>query len=157
MVQHNRSGGTLAVGRLLVVACSRRKRGRSLPAIDLYDGSAYRVLHKRNVGFYRIPVLILSAQHGLISADRVIAPYDLKMDERRSIELSEDYVVAAARALVRSLPGWPFSSVFCHGGSLYRRVFEHYAACGVFGSAEVQYTAGRIGEQLSQLARHLGK
>jgi hypothetical protein len=135
------------------MACSKRKRARPAPAADLYDGSAYRVLKKRNVGFWRVPVLILSAEHGLISSTRVIAPYDLKMDGDRAAELSENYVVEQARALVRGLPGWPFGMIFCHGGSLYRQVLRGYEEAGVFGKAAVSYSSGAIGEQLAQLVK----
>lgn len=142
-------------GRLLVMACSKRKRARPAPAVDLYDGSAYRVLKKRNVGFARVPVLILSAEHGLVSSARVIAPYDLKMDADRAAELAEPSAVEQARALVAGLPGAPFARVFCHGGEHYRAVVKKYEAAGVFGGARVAYSRGGIGQQLAQLKMFL--
>lgn len=142
--------------RLLVMACSKRKRSHPARAVELYDGSAYRVLRKRNVGFSRVPVLILSAQHGLIPATRVIAPYDLKMDADRALELSESYAIEQARELVRELPGAPFAKVFCHGGAHYRGVVQRYEAAGVFCDARVGYSGGGIGEQLAQLVKFLG-
>jgi hypothetical protein len=137
------------------MACSKRKRARPLPAEKLYDGSAYRVLRKRNVGFNRVPVLILSAQHGLIGSTRVIAPYDLKMNEDRAGELCGDSAVEQARALVAGYPGAPFSRIFCHGGTYYRAVLRLYMKRGVFGHAKIEYSRGKIGEQLSQLVHFL--
>jgi hypothetical protein len=60
--------------RLLILACSQRKnpaRGK-LPAIDRYDGPAFRVLRKysRDSAANLPTVLILSAKHGLIAADQ---------------------------------------------------------------------------------------
>lgn len=142
-------------GRLLVMACSARKRDRPLPAINLYDGSAYRVLHKRNTGFARVPVVILSAEHGLILSTRVLSPYDRKMDPERAAQMMTRSARAAAMELIAKMSGAPFSEIFCHGGELYRQVIQYYAAGGVFGDAAVRYSHGAIGVQLSQLARFL--
>ena len=141
--------------RLLVMACSARKRAQAVCAVDLYDGSSYQVLKKRNVGFFKIPVLILSAKYGLIPATKQIVTYDLKMTPLRAAELSSVKRVTAAAALVRSTPGWPFAEIFCHGGVLYRSVLKSYVTAGVFGRARVHYSGGRIGEQLSQLVAFL--
>ena len=62
------------VDRLLILSCSQRKapaKGR-LPAIDRYDGPAFRVLRKYlREGPAEVPtVLILSAKYGLIESER---------------------------------------------------------------------------------------
>lgn len=139
--------------RLLLMSCSARKRDKPAPAVQLYDGSAYRVLHKRNLD--RIPVLILSAKYGLLSPLEVIEPYDRKMDAARATELCEAKQLRRAASIVKAGDGWPYRHVFCYGGSLYRQVFEAYEKAGVFGKARVEYSEGRIGEQLSQLAGFL--
>lgn len=54
--------------RLLILSCSRRKRLDTdlLPAIERYDGPAFRVLRRflRERPFEAPDVLILSAEHG---------------------------------------------------------------------------------------------
>lgn len=145
-------------GRLLIVACSKRKRARAAAALELYDGMTYRVLKRRNrAGFLRraTEVLILSAEHGLIAPTEVIAPYDRKMDEARAHELAGGRPRERARALVRGLPGWPHKEVFCCGGAHYRSVIQAYEAAGLFGRAGVAYSCGVLGEQLAQLKRFL--
>lgn len=99
--------------------------------------------------------MVLSAKHGLIKSTRVIAPYDQKMDEDRGMELSANYAIERAHALVRGLSGWPFKKAFCHGGAHYRMVVKKYESAGVFGGASVSYSHGGMGEQLAQLLRFL--
>lgn len=146
--------------RLLIMACGARKRAMAASAVGLYDGPAYRLLRRRNRrGFASpgTPVLILSAEHGLISPDSEVESYNRKMDESRAEELAQARATERARALVGGLPGWPFARVFFHGGTLYRLVIGAYEQAGVFGAARVEYSSGAIGEQLSQLKKFLGE
>ena len=136
---------------LLIMSCSMRKRPGAHRARDLYDGSAYRVLRLRAP--HNLPLLILSAEHGLISSDEVIEFYDRKMDASRAQELSGGGRIRDARRLVGQLGS--FDHVFCYGGILYRQVIEAYAEAGVFNAAKVEYSFGRIGEQLAQLKNFL--
>src|SRR5260370_42399590 len=70
--------------RLLVLACSSRKSSASglLPAIERYDGVAYRVV-KRLLRLGQFPedvdILILSTKYRLIGRDHPIQDYDLRM------------------------------------------------------------------------------
>lgn len=69
--------------RLLIIACSERKnpaKGR-LPAIERYDGPAFRVLRKylRETERPAPTVLILSAKYGLLSAGQTVPNYDCKI------------------------------------------------------------------------------
>lgn len=77
--------------RLLILSCSRRKRPDKdpLPAIERYDGPAFRVLRRflRESPSEAPDVLILSAEHGLIPQDLPIASYDRKMTPARAREL----------------------------------------------------------------------
>lgn len=71
--------------QLLVLGCSQTKRKCEglLPAIDRYDGPAYRVL-KRFLRDHQWPldvsIGILSARHGLFGALKGIEDYDTKMN-----------------------------------------------------------------------------
>ncbi len=63
--------------RLLILSCSRRKRLDKdlLPAVERYDGPAFRVLRRflREMPFEAPDVPILSAEYGLIPHDLPIA------------------------------------------------------------------------------------
>jgi hypothetical protein len=76
---------------MLILACSRRKRPHDglLPAIERYDGPAFRVLRRflRERPAGAPDVLILSAEHGLMTHDLPIAAYDREMTPARASEL----------------------------------------------------------------------
>jgi hypothetical protein len=60
-----------------------------VPAIELYDGPAYRVLRRY---LYKMPdtppdVLILSAKWGLVSGERLLTNYDRSLTASRAREL----------------------------------------------------------------------
>ena len=70
---------------LLLVGCSRKKspRVRRGRAWDVYDGPLFQVLKKalreRPGWEAAVAVLIVSARHGVIGPDRVIATYDERL------------------------------------------------------------------------------
>jgi len=86
--------------RLLVLSCSQRKRFDPglMPAIERYDGPAFRVLRR----FLReqpecaeqLDVWILSAAYGLIPADFPTPEYDQVMTSQRAAELREEVLAA---------------------------------------------------------------
>jgi hypothetical protein len=105
--------------RLLILGCSKRKRtdGKSLPAIDRYDGPAFRVLRRyqnltRDNG---LCVYILSAKFGLISAKKPIRAYDQKMTLRRAHDLQASVAAAVKKAILDHEP----SQVFVCAGKTY--------------------------------------
>jgi hypothetical protein len=65
--------GKTIVNRLLILSCSQRKAPweGDLPALDRYDGPAFRVLRKylRTHSDDSLAILILSAKFGLIEAE----------------------------------------------------------------------------------------
>jgi Family of unknown function (DUF6884) len=79
--------------RLLILGCSQRKcpNPEPLPALERYDGPAFRVLRK----FLRdspgeaqlVDILVLSAEFGLLSAHQAIPNYDRRMTPQRASEL----------------------------------------------------------------------
>ena len=83
------------VNRLLILSCSQRKRSTPglLPALERYDGPAYRVMnkftrvHPSEMGL--LDVYILSAEFGLISAGKPIPNYDRRMTLQRVKELQQ--------------------------------------------------------------------
>lgn len=76
---------------LIVVGCSRRKLNTPVPvpALDLYQGGVIPQLRVWLAGcpLMRSSVRILSAEHGVIGADRPILPYDRRLNLCRVDEL----------------------------------------------------------------------
>src|SRR3954470_6352658 len=89
--------------RLLILACSQRKNPAAglLPAIDRYDGPAFRVLRKfLGEGPADPPVvLILSAKYGLIEAAQAIPDYDCCMSAALAKQLHPRVLEAGRRIL----------------------------------------------------------
>ncbi|WP_435158099.1 DUF6884 domain-containing protein [Amycolatopsis sacchari] len=81
---------------LIIVGCSRRKRPTStpIPALDLYEGGCIPGLRNR-LGEnkpVRKRIRILSALHGLLSADSLITPYDRRLSNRADAYALRDRV-----------------------------------------------------------------
>lgn len=75
--------------RILVLGCSGRKRADRglIAAVDRYDSPSFRVVRRYLAATHYVAMLdvfVLSAEHGLISADRRIALYDRQMTSARA-------------------------------------------------------------------------
>ena len=56
---------------LLIMSCSKTKKHlENVPAIELYDGQAYRVMRKRSPE--NLEILIISAQYGIIRSSAFV-------------------------------------------------------------------------------------
>jgi hypothetical protein len=93
------------VARLLILSCSRRKTSATglVPAIERYDGPAFRVLRKflREGSTGAPTVLILSAKYGLIGPNRKIPWYDQCLSGAAADRLRPQ-VLRIARRILRS-------------------------------------------------------
>src|SRR5438445_10199224 len=91
------------MNRLLIISCSQRKKPDAglLPAIDRYDGPAFRVLRKFLGEAPADPpvVLILSAKYGLIEAAQPIPEYDCRMSAALATQLRPRVLEAGRRIL----------------------------------------------------------
>ena len=139
--------------RLLLLSCSEKKveeRGR-LPALQRYDGPAYRVFRK----FLRdhpdagppMNLYILSAKYGLISGDILIPDYDLRMTAERAAKLKP----AVQRTLALILSLHHYDEIFMVMGKLYRDVVMDLMPADV----PVVVAEGGIGEKSSALYQWL--
>ncbi|MFM2060849.1 MAG: hypothetical protein RLZZ507_519 [Cyanobacteriota bacterium] len=76
---------------LLIINCSKSKYSsvENLPALERYNGVAFRVVRKflQQQISHNLDIFILSAKFGLISSHELIPNYDQKMDKKRSLEL----------------------------------------------------------------------
>lgn len=84
------------MSHLLLLGCSKRKRGGLLPgsalrALELYDGPNFRVVRRfrtlRPSEQKGMQIFIVSARWGLISADTHLKPYDLPLRELEQAQL----------------------------------------------------------------------
>jgi hypothetical protein len=94
---------SLERSRLLILACSRRKSLDSgvKPAIERYDGFAFRLLRRflKTSPTDQPDLLIISAEYGLIKATTLIPYYDRQMTKTRSIELNDSCISGLADVL----------------------------------------------------------
>jgi hypothetical protein len=135
--------------RLLVLACSARKRKDAghLPALDRYDGPAFRVLRAYLAHAGDPPdVLVLSARYGLISAGHEIPDYDHRLSAEAADALRPDVL----RALGDALAGGAYAEVaFCLGRDYHRAVAGHEEV--VPARTTVSLIAGDQGTRLRNL------
>lgn len=137
--------------RLLILSCSATKRTEPglLPAIQRYDGVAFRVLRKalRELPAERHPrVRILSAEYGLIVADTPIPWYDRRMDPARAAALRPQVQAALCDAFT--------SDIDITFLALSRAYLPALGALPA-GPWVVTYAEGGIGRRLGQLRRWL--
>jgi hypothetical protein len=135
--------------RLLIIACSQRKRTDTadLPAIERYDGPAFRVLRKYlSEASGDVPiVLILSAKYGLIDSSRPIRDYDRRMSAARARELRPGVLEAGRPVLTRS-----WAEVGVCVGRHYRAALGDLLEHAPPG-AQVRHIGGGLGPRLTRL------
>lgn len=77
--------------RMVIIGCSARKATAPgpLPALELYDGGCVPPLRTRlgDNSRLRARVRILSAEHGLVTADTLLHTYDRPLDPDRAVVL----------------------------------------------------------------------
>ena len=133
--------------RLLILACSRRKRPDKLPlaAIERYDGPAFRVLkrYRRLIQDSALRVYILSAEFGLIATKKRIPLYDRRMTPERSDELQPSVAAAMRAAILRHQP----AEIFICAGKTYLRAL----GCMATNGPRLSVARGGQGEKLTSL------
>ena len=140
--------------RLLILSCSQRKAAvpGCVPAIDRYDGPAFRVLRKylREDASFAPTVLIVSAKYGLIESSCRIPEYDCRMTATRAKEL-RPCILAAAR---RALPARKWQEVAVCVGKHYRSALDGVLSLLPDGS-RVVFISGGQGLRLTRLREWL--
>ena len=136
--------------RLLILSCSKqKKRTRGpLPAIERYDGPAFRVLRKylRECATEAPVVLILSAKFGLIEAAEKIPYYERRLTVASAEKLRPQILRNGARVLTAR--SWRRIGV--SAGREYRTAISGLQA---FVPAKVPFEvlAGGLGPRLTAL------
>jgi hypothetical protein len=89
--------------RLVIVGCSAEKATTvgPLPALDLYDGGCVPQVRAWLGGQprRRARVRFLSAEHGLVTADTLLHPYDRPLDADRAVQLRPQVADALHREM----------------------------------------------------------
>lgn len=132
--------------RLLVLACSARKRKDAgpLPALERYDGPAFRVLRKFLAVAADPPdVLVLSAKYGLVPSAREISHYDTRMTPELAGEMRADVLRVLDGVVAR---GGHAEVAFCLGAT-YRAAVAGFEPTGV----TVTFVTGTQGSRLRNL------
>lgn len=136
--------------RLLILACSERKvRTKGLlPALDRYDGPAFRVLRKylRECPQAALTVLIASAKYGLIASGQQIPWYDHRLTGASAARL-QSQVQEVARGFLQS-NRW--QAVAVCAGKQYLSALQGLAGL-LPVDARFHHLAGGLGKRLTAL------
>jgi hypothetical protein len=141
--------------RCLILSCSQAKRndGGSLPALERYDGPAFRVVRRflttADPSLLDVDIYILSAKYGLIPADKRIANYDQRMTSARAAELSPIVLNKLQRIL-----GQRYVEVFLSLGRTYLEAVDGFKAL-VPDDTRVTVSQAAAGRRLTELKRWL--
>lgn len=137
--------------RLYLVSCVSKKLEHAAPARDLYR-STWFVFARRVIERERAPWYILSAKHGLVHPDSVIAPYDRSLNTMRVAD-RRDWAKRLESQMDESLPS--AKEVIVFAGQRYREHLEDYLRRR-FDSVTVPMRGLGIGQQLSWLKHGQG-
>lgn len=137
--------------RVALVSCVRRKRQTAAPARDLYLSPLFRGL-RRYAETHADAWYILSAEHGVLCPDEVVAPYErtLSTMPRRERIAWADRVQGQ---LLEVLPAG--AEVIVLAGLRYREGIEPFLRSHGF-SVTVPLEGMKIGQQLQRLKKVTG-
>jgi hypothetical protein len=140
---------------LLLIACSQRKRldTAPLPALERYDGNTYRVIRKlqrEDRWPFLVDVVILSAEFGLIDADKPIPYYERRMDRARAAELRSTVLATLQKRLNGNQQ---YKSVHIDLGRDYLPAIDGIKE--LCNGVSIIFAQGRIGQRLGNLKRWL--
>ena len=131
---------------LLIISCSKTKKHLdNVPAIQLYDGQAYRVLKKRTP--QNLEIVIISAKYGPIRSTEIISYYDQVMTVARAAELRQNVENAIRNVIRNHNPGKIFISL----GFPYNLAVSEELMGFLDENFHLQVAHGPIGKRLHQL------
>lgn len=121
-----------------------------MPAIERYDGSAFKVLrkflHECPNEAQRLDIYILSAEFGLIHSAHPIPFYDRKMTEIRSQELHSSVLSKLEYIMLTK----SYEELFLIAGKNYHVAFSGYESI-IPLNVTYRTATGGLGKQLSEL------
>lgn len=110
------------VPRLAIIGCGAAKRDHAAPARDLYTGGLFRAA-RQHVEARGLPWLILSALHGLVEPDAVLAPYDVTMAQTKRESARQNHWPWTGQGYLCGVRGRLLSAVwsYAHGAGRWPR------------------------------------
>jgi hypothetical protein len=135
---------------LLIMSCSKTKKHlENVPAIELYDGQAYRVIRKRSPE--NLEILIISAKYGIIRSTDIVSYYDQVMTVTEAVKMKE-HVEKVIRKTV-----WKRNSmrIFITLGFPYNLAVSEELIDFLDEGFNLQVASGPIGKRLHQLKEWL--
>lgn len=140
--------------RLLILSCSQAKRSQpeALPALERYDGPAFRVVRRflREQPDPALDIYVLSGKFGLISSNQLIPDYDHKMSQARALELNSSIVTH----LEATLKVHDYQRLLICVTKKYFKALESYHQV-IPVSVNVILATGTLGRKLSVLRQWL--
>lgn len=141
---------------IVVISCGAKKAATAQRAIDLYQGAFFRATSTwaKSVAPLR-NIYIMSAKYGLLPAERVIEPYNLRMGQAGCVTV--DTLRKQARALridkeqVIAIAGKDYLTM---ADQVWSRVYAPFSA-----QPRGTLAVGRsgMGYQLQAMKQHLGR
>lgn len=142
---------------LLILSCSNQKvRNNGLiPAIDLYNGVNYKVIHKlkkENKLPNNLDIIIISAKYGFLKSNDLIEYYDQPMTKERALKLR----LKILKELKKNLKGKIYAEIFINLGKTYLlaiKGFEEFMS----KQTRIIYAEGKIGQKVKEMKNWLLK
>ena len=134
------------------MGCSQKKNPSIKPmkAIDRYTGLFFKVLKKHNPKLKNLDIIIISAKYGFLLPETLIENYDLKLTNKRALEL-RDEINPKFNEFFRDRN---YDEVFINLGKYYSKAT--YYCSGVNANKWI-IAKGAIGEKMAQLKKWLLK
>lgn len=102
---------------LILVSCGKSKSSQPAPARELYTSTRFREA-KDYAERAQIPWFILSAKHGLVGPDDIVAPYDVALNQQPTA-YRQRWGVTVIDALVRRFGPLDGMRIEVHAGAVY--------------------------------------
>jgi hypothetical protein len=137
--------------RCLLLSCSQAKVKvkHTVPAVERYDGPAYRVLRKflteRPGQAEELDVFVLSAKFGLIPGSKMIPDYDRRMTRARARELQPKVL----RAFQEQIADSDYQELFVSTGKTYLLALQGYE--NLLPKTKVTVSSAPSGKKLTEL------
>lgn len=123
-----------------LISCGSAKLEQAAPGKDLYTGSTFRAARRHAEAAYD-SWWILSARHGLLNPEEIIAPYDETLIGK-PLDHLESWAARVARQLRAEVPEG--ARIFIHAGAAYWQPLE--PLLGPFYEVTVPCRGLRMGE-----------
>ena len=131
---------------LLIMSCSKTKKHLdNVPAMQLYDGQAYRVRKKRTT--QNLEIVIISAKYGLLRSTDIISYYDQVLTVSQAAGMRKE----VSAGIMNIVSGENFRRIFINLGFPYNLAVSEELIDFLDAGFNLQVASGSIGKRLHQL------